>query len=294
MRGINRLSVAFLVLVLLAALAVLGWLLAVEAGRRAPTEGMAVNDPSRPAYTGEDLPLSDWPTATPWVLPAWELATATLTPEPTATFTPAPPTATLPPTRTPRPTRIPTATLPVATIVIPEEMLNDPTPPPHATPAPTPDLARRELEVDGWVQLPVELDRQTLLAVDHPECELPGEIKDFEGEWPVPPPLEFVSRNTPCVFWGAMFRFGPEDADYVFKGRVRWWQLPPPPELVGGAIVPPRLRHEDRDIVLSAASPLFLVGHGSDLQRIWRAGEYRVELVNEEFRPVIEWFFTVR
>lgn len=136
------------------------------------------------------------------------------------------------------------------------------------------------------VELPIVLDRQTLFPLQ--SGVIPGEITEFEREaWPVPEPARYISRQTPYVMWGFIYKFPEEHIDYVFDGYVRWWEVQQEYE--------PVLMFEEV-VELTDLSPGYLGGLSAKggVPGLWRPGEFRVELVDQQYRTALHWEFWVR
>ena len=212
-----------------------------------------------PAYPG-DAPGTGLGSV--YVLPptATPWPTFTPAPTPTAVLTPVP-TQTSVPTATPWPRRsrggISTA--------LPEGA-------PTISPTPYGKLPRGE----------VYLEKQSLVAF------WGGDLPDFllAKEWDrMPDPVRVVSSDIPYLLWVVAFDFTQAEPGYAMPGFLRWLSV---------ALGVESMVMFETPVTVSAESPFFYHGLGSDDGSIWNPGFYRVDLLDDRYQPVVHADFEVR
>ena len=243
-------------------------------------------------WGGSQAVSDDFVQETPEPAPSWVyVPEATATPWPTftpvPTVTPAPtanpvptvgPTATLAPTVTPTlvPTAEPTEVLATTEVIVVAEAGVAETAEPTAglTPGPTPYGKIWSDDFFFW--------QQSLFPLQ--TGDTPSYLANREWD-KLPRPVGFVSRLTKFVVWVVIFDGSRASDDFVMKGFVRWSETP-----------------DDRDslimlespVTLSKEDPFFYTGLGTHTPGFWKIGKYRIELLDDRYKPVVGWTFEVR
>ena len=240
--------------------------------------GVDVSPPPSWVYTPAPTATS-WPTftpvpttltPTPVPTPALTLG-PTLTPWPTLTSTPAP---------TVVPTEVPTSVPDVSELSPP--VLGSPTPGVVNTPEPTVDLTPSPTPYGKIWNDDFFFWQQSFFPLQ--SSEVPQYLNDNEWE-KLPPPVDFVSRFSRFVIWVVVFDGSRADPDFVMNGFVRWIEMPPGDE---------SLIMLESPVELSVPAPFFYTGLGRASPGFWRVGNYRIELLDDRYEPVVGWNFEVK
>ncbi len=238
-----------------------------EPGRVEPAAVAALPTPTEAWVYVPAATATPWPTFTP-------VPTPTLTPTPALvpTWTPAPTRAPTP-VPSPKPTVEPTSVPVVLPAEEPGEVLE---PPPTGARAPTPTpygkIWRGEFFFELQTFFPVQVD------------EVPQYLND--GAWEMlPEPSEFVSRFSKFLYWVVVFDPSEADDDFLMDGFIRWTDVTPGRD---------SLVMLERGVELSKSMPFFFTGLGRKTPGLWQPGQYRVDLLDDRYEPVVGWAFEVR
>ena len=154
------------------------------------------------------------------------------------------------------------------------EILSTPEPMVDLTPSPTPYGKIWSDDFFFWQQSFFPLQ----------STEVPQYLNDNEWE-KLPAPVEFVSRFSRFVMWVVVFDGSRADPDFVMNGFVRWTEILPSGE--------PLIMLES-PVELSVLAPFFYNGLGRQTPGFWRVGNYRIELLDDRYEPVVGWNFEVK